>query len=403
MYQVRTPIVRLLTVLLATIAFALSAACSENLDGADGPADAAGADIGPSTHLDAGAEEIRDPDGSIADNASTDIGAIDAGPRPPAQPVWRTFAEMPDRTGNRGSWGAPIAEVIGERRFLMFGGSNAPPGGAVGDLFSFSTAESTWSPYASSPDAPPPRYCHCTVYLPTTYELLIVGGRNDRGPLAAAAWTFNLSTEAWTAIEGPVPDGVIGCASVWMPNIGKAVVYGGGSRTRVNDDTWIYDPTTRTFLGLPLEVRPPPRADAASAYDPGEGGQMLIFGGAISANPAAPRMRNDLWAFDGTAWRELSATGTPPAARRAMAAAFDPTRRVWVLYSGTFETGDFDDLWLFDADSKTWTELPTTGAPGPRGFSAMEYSRDLDAFLLFGGLARPAERSLGDVMILTLW
>lgn len=334
-------------------------------------------------------------DAGAADSGPADSG--DAGLQPdamerPLAPAWtQSFDPPPVDPAER--WGTQAIMIPSEGRFLVFGGARSIGVGAtLGDLWSFELATGTWSE-VDDQDAPPPRYCHCATYLPDQHQLLLVGGRNLRGPLAPAAWTYDLATRVWQAIDGDLPTGVIGCSVVWMPSHpggGRAVLFGGQSPTALPQETWIYDPAARTFSLLLTATTPPGRRDAMMAADPA--GRVLLWSGALSVFPPEnARFLEDFWAYDGNDWVEVSALGTAPAPRRYAASAFDPGRREWIIYSGTKETEQFDELWRFDATTDTWSLLPVTGAarPNPRGFAAFTFDPGSDRYALFGGLTQP--------------
>jgi N-acetylneuraminic acid mutarotase len=224
-------------------------------------------------------------------------------------------------------------------------------------------------------------------YLPTTDQILLVGGRDENGPLFPEAFTFDLATSSWQRIAGDVPYGVIGCAVEWMPNIGRAIVFSGAGR-QLYDDTWSYEPETRTFTNLEANPRPPGRSDAAHAYDPVHG-RLLIFSGGVRAVPPY-QYRDDMWAFDGSAWTQIetTSTATVPSPRRYSASAFDPIGNKWLVWGGTNSEQDFDELWAFDVTTDRWQRMPAENAPpAPRGFAASAYDPTRDAMLVVGGFS----------------
>jgi hypothetical protein len=338
------------------------------------------------------------------DTPHSAMSAPDLGSDPAAITAsWSTFAAGVPLQKPR--WGMPVVQVPAERRFIGFGGTLYPNGGAVAETWSLSMRDQSWSSIVDAIDPPPARYCHCLAYLPEQNEVLLVGGRNDEGPLAPAAWTLNIATGTWLAVSGPdLPPGVIGCHVAYLAGAGKAYVFGGGGAGGLSSDTHVYDPIARTFTRLQPAVHPPARMDGAAAFDPGDGGRMLVFGGAISVDPSHPKHLDDLWAFDGTAWTQLDPGARPPA-RRVPAAAFDPTHRAWMIFGGTIETDDLADLWRFDAAAGTFTQLSPTmgdGAPPARGFASAGYDPIEDGYVIVGGLDQVFLRGLSDGWLLHL-
>lgn len=114
---------------------------------------------------------------------------------------------------------------------------------------------------------------------------------------------------------------------------------------------------------------PGPRTGALMVYD-GDRRQVLLFGGvAAVAEGTGDPYPNDLWAWDGTAWRVLPvASGSPrPPGRDAPHLAYDAGRRRVVMFGGRRETGSdgvrlMDDVWEWDG--ARWHELRGTGLTG---------------------------------------
>jgi hypothetical protein len=293
-------------------------------------------------------------------------------------------------------WGMPLAALSSERRFVGFGGNVGLDGSVATDTWAFSMTDESWTHLVDSmpPDG---RYCYCSVYLPNQNEVLLVGGRNLAGPLPAGAWTFEVATRGWTQVNGTVPKGVIGCSAAYLPKLGKAFVFGGSSDNGLEHDTWSYDPDARAFTLLSPDAHPPGRQDAAAAYDPGDGGtppRMLVFGGVQQIFPK-PRELDDLWAFDGTTWTQLQPTGDLPMGRRVSAAAFDETHRRWIVFGGTIEVDDLNDLWTFDAKGGAWQSwTPTGDVPSVRGFASAGFDAVESTFVVFGGYTQTLDLAL---------
>jgi len=133
---------------------------------------------------------------------------------------------------------------------------------------------------------------------------------------------------------------------------------------RAPDGTWsasaLAGPEARTF--------------AAMAYDPLRE-VVILFGG--RSGPGT-NLR-DTWQYDGSAWTEVTPSGSP-LPRHGAAMAFDPTRGALVLHGGTDGTTTYDDTWEWDGGA--WTR----GDAGPRrALHAMTYDAREGALLVYGG------------------
>ncbi|MBX3358868.1 MAG: hypothetical protein KF745_10610 [Phycisphaeraceae bacterium] len=116
------------------------------------------------------------------------------------------------------------------------------------------------------------------------------------------------------------------------------------------------------------------------AYDASQG-VTLLFGGADSTGT-----RGDTWSWNGVTWTQIGGIQPPP--REAAKLVYDPARQVSVLYGGSeqFGLGTFhDDTW--ELSGGTWT-LRTAGTPSARDYFGMAYDPARRVTVLFGGQQR---------------
>lgn len=154
------------------------------------------------------------------------------------------------------------------------------------------------------------------------------------------------------------------------------------------DVTWTFDGARWTQL-TPASSPSVDVGRASMAFDAATG-QVVLFG----ANQPGG---HNTWTWEGSNWTQHPST-TPDAANTAMASmAYDPHSRKTVLFGGQgSDGGDLDTTWTWDGS--TWTSAgsapnaPTAGlAPAPRHGAAMAYDRNLNGWLLFGGMSsKPA-------------
>ena len=72
-------------------------------------------------------------------------------------------------------------------------------------------------------------------------------------------------------------------------------------------------------------------------------------------------------------WSAMTTQSSAPAARSYHAMASDGTSTIYV-HAGCPAQGRLSDLWAFNVETRTWTELPA--APGPeRGGTSIAFSR----------------------------
>ncbi|MDP2273240.1 MAG: kelch repeat-containing protein [Archangium sp.] len=321
-----------------------------------------------------------------------DAGVTDAGVTITLVPKWKSTTDAPV---SMGVWGTVLSFDPIDRRFIMHGG-NTSTNAVSSDTWSFSIATKQWTKLTTTGDAPPVRYCHCAAYLPGQKQVLIVGGRNQSA-LVNTAYTLDLQTLAWTQVTGTVPTGAIGCTAHWMPTQQRVIVFGGDSPSGVNDRTWSYDPAARTFTQLMPATPAFARRDAMSIYDPVQD-RLFMFGGAIQIRQ---QYLDDVAVFDGTNWADFSAPDPHPTRRRYGASGYDALHAKWLLFSGTNDTDDFDDLWVIDTVTFEFKRVMATG-PAKRGFAASGVDEVTGTLYVFGGLTTPRQDSLVDGWTLQL-
>lgn len=107
--------------------------------------------------------------------------------------------------------------------------------------------------------------------------------------------------------------------------------------------------------------------------------RLLVFGGDASG----VGLTNQLWAWTGTAWANLTTSG--PSARRDVAMCYDPLRDRLVVFGGANAnwTTFFGETWEHDGTS--WQLRTTTNSPAPRAGSVLVYASHLQQCILVGG------------------
>jgi hypothetical protein len=86
------------------------------------------------------------------------------------------------------------------------------------------------------------------------------------------------------------------------------------------------------------------------------------------------------------AWTQLTPAGTPPPARRASAAVYDPVRDQMVVWGGRSLGTFYGDTWVLSlAGATAWTQLTPAQHPDIRSYHAMCYDPVRDRVLMFGG------------------
>jgi hypothetical protein len=160
----------------------------------------------------------------------------------------------------------------------------------------------------------------------------------------------------------------------------RVVLFGGTNGVAggaLHSDTWEWDGATWLERTPASGPSPSARHEHAMAHDP-LSGETYLFGGV----DASGTPRNDLWAWNGTRWRELVGRDAP-ARRWDAALAFDVLRGRLAVFGGTntvvpglalgqLPTGPyFRDTWEYTPGIAGNFDPFGVGCPGTRGVPAM--------------------------------
>lgn len=152
--------------------------------------------------------------------------------------------------------------------------------------------------------------------------------------------------------------------------------WGGAPGNPVFDDMWAWDGTN--WSNITPGVRPPARLRGQMVYDAARS-RVVLFGG-IGAFPFP--FLGDTWEFDGTTWQQIAVPG--PFMRADFGMAYDPVRERVVLFGGRQGGPEFGDTWEYDGTQ--WIMMPQVGPqPEPRANAQMAWDPALQRIVLTGG------------------
>ncbi len=222
----------------------------------------------------------------------------------------------------------------------------------------------------SDPTATVPRYrySHVGAFNEAGTHLYISGGSGSGGK-RRDAWRIPLGVDGqgtgeWEELSAP-PRDVFRSTLVREPGTDIAWVFGGSEGSESTEsaslERWDMAGDSWTRMG---EGGPSGRYKGDAVWD---GSRMLVFGGRFDDDEDTETL-GDLWAFDtdSETWSELSPTGSPGAlTRTSMALGSDGL----VYLSGGIDAEDerYDWVWTLDPTTLEWNEVAVTGTtPGHR-------------------------------------
>lgn len=133
---------------------------------------------------------------------------------------------------------------------------------------------------------------------------------------------------------------------------------------------------------------PGTRTSPAMAYDSVHG-VTVMFGGETTNGSGGRVNTTDTWEYNGTAWRQISITGSSPPGRSYQAMAFDSAHGVVMLCGGQNGGGILKDTWFYASHGDgtgTWTQGPDFDAVGRTGL-AMAFDSKRNVMVAMGGMS----------------
>ncbi len=181
------------------------------------------------------------------------------------------------------------------------------------------------------------------------------------------------------------------CGSVQLIDGQKACLM---PRTQVAGISAIGPPTEYQWSLVPLGTSPSARFGMAMGYDALRD-QTILFGGrdpSLACTTGASEYCGDTWRLVGTVWTKLTPAGPQPSARVGASMVYDTASARFILFGG-FDpskacTGGLssycDDTWAWTGSA--WTKLLATGPSGRERYG-LAYDMGRDRVVLFGGRA----------------
>jgi hypothetical protein len=231
----------------------------------------------------------------------------------------------------------------------------SPPGRAV------SPPVITSVPPSASPTIPPHETCaacpmssfgYALAYFPPARQVLLFGGIDNY----ANTWLWN--DHGWThAHPSASPPGRFDAAVAYDPVMHVVMVYGGRlAPGQVVDDTWAWDGKTWRELDAGTGS-PPPGDGSVMAWDERLATMVLVVPGPSVESPQA-----ETWIWTGTHWSRQR-NGDFPTNVSPGPIAYDPVSNSLLGVGLRYESSTSSTVVMLRWDGTAWRELSTSHTP----------------------------------------
>jgi hypothetical protein len=244
-----------------------------------------------------------------------------------------------------------------------------------------------------------PRYCGCGFVDQGRNELVVIGGRDGRFRDVETAVVISLDDGTVTPIDDVGPAAFpVGCVAFFLPSLQTGYVFSGLSSNQRAFGTGLFrwDGEARRFSLVDGVTGPAPRYDAAVHVE-SQGTSALVASGMGLGLGGGSVFFRDVWRFDGetVSWSEVPTTQPPPGRRFAWS-ALGPDDDTFVFGFGSDSpTGEslLGDLWRLSLRSGIWQRLDDDASVfdqetllPPRAFASRLPGLTGTAGLLSGGM-----------------
>lgn len=198
----------------------------------------------------------------------------------------------------------------------------------------------------------------------------------------------------WEAVSTSGPSARYGHDMVYDSKRKLVWLFGGADEgKKVLDETWKFDTKAKKWEKVATSGSPGPRAGHSMGFHEGHG-HVYFFGGYDGS-----KVRDDTWSFDpdSKTWCELPVSGGKPKPRQFTDLTFHPKKNVFVMVGGwaaaglatDIDYGAFGDTWVFDPGTNTWRDMMVKigdeAGGRPSGGHAASWFGKLDRVVIYGG------------------
>jgi hypothetical protein len=242
-----------------------------------------------------------------------------------------------------------------------------------------------WAALHPAGSVPPGRSTHMAVYDPDGQRMIVFGGRN-RSSALSDVWALNLTDVSWQQLNptGTAPGARCLAGAAYCPARRSMVFFGGTDLHTQHNDVWELNLDSAAWHRISAQGTAPSVRESHGAFV--DDNRLIVFGGMSGGV-----FLNDMWALDLTpgseTWTRLSPSGSVPSIRATFGLGYDPDSRRLYLFGGIlYPSTLYNDLYVCDMSSLTWTRLyPSGDSPCERRGAAGAFDPVNHRILVFGG------------------
>lgn len=257
---------------------------------------------------------------------------------------------------------------------------------AVPGTAAAAASKPSWFPL-HPPDSPPVKADSAAAYDPATRQFEMFGGISNQNLFQGDTWVWTGSN--WVPqFPATVPEAREGARMAYDAATKQLILFGGydGYAEHGLSDTWTWNGSN--WVQLHPAASPPPTSDEGMAYDPATK-QILIFGGYQWFTNGTGETQQNMWAWTGSTWEQLTPT-TLPARRIGASMGWDPATSQLILFGGEVGSTYYNDTWLWNGTN--WVQKSPATVPPVRMGAPLVFDPATAQMLLIGG-GRAGSRS----------
>ena len=235
-------------------------------------------------------------------------------------------------------------------------------------------------------EEPPQMMGQKMIYDPVNHSVILFGGNFQNSSeqiFYGDTWSLDVGKTIWAKLATTgSPGGRFDVGMAYDSGSKNIVLFGGVGKSGRFGDTWIYDIAVNTWTNAAPENGPPKRSDMGIAYD-SDAKKIVIFSGYGEGD----EIYDDTWVYDvsSNTWTQM-APESHPVARYGGAMVYDTYTKKTLLFGGHLITGGYEnEVWAYDYGSDDWEKIVTQSKPPIRYWHDLAYDPVGNRIILFGG------------------